>query len=480
MKKVLLYIFTLIIGSFVIACNDESGVDDQSKSEQTVVRIMAAIDTSNEKPDTRSNITRAGEVIDDSNSDYTEGIEDGNNKENSVGVIRLIAFDISTGQTINNILFRAPGSDISEGEKNFEFANGIMTNIQLDMKILAGSYRFVLVTNEETAWNLAGVSSYSQLLTSNGSITNQIVSVADLDAKVTAGLGIPMIGEAYIEVKSNQNATELNPQLVTPKIQLKRTIAKVEVNIKNTDESGNVFDTAKAFKIKKVMLKNANRVYNLFEANDDIITESSPETGANVVHTEGAKIDENILTNYIAERKSVGETSATIAEITVERGGEEYVYPIPLFQYGADGKIKDYNIYRNTIYRLGTVLKGKQLDVKIDVYTEVKGWETYTIGVLELPPIDYLNLDTKTIYLGTDLSGTHTENIYYSSNLDYMEFEAGDITGLNVQNHSEFLEITIPKNNFTAGDSKPLKLIYGKGGKRVLNVTIMVKAIMNP
>lgn len=367
-----------------MACNEENDPDSFSK-KATIVRIITTIDlSSNGTPAVRGGaVTRLGGMVDESNSDYEEGKEDGNQNENSVATIRLFAFDPITGSATKNILFHAPGATPADNEKNFAFADGTSTHIYLDMEIMSGNYRFVLVANEETSWNLASITTYAQLTSSESlnDFENPITTETTLAGKVAGRSGIPMIGEAAIRVEPNANATPENPQIITdPVIELKRTIAKVEVFIKNTDEDGTVFETAEVYRIKSVELLNAWQRYNVFEGNSNSITPHSWTAPITVGHTEGAVINDKILTNYIAESKGVDEADATIVRIVTEANGTEYTYNIPLFQYEDASKTeKNYDIHRNTIYRIGTILKGQELDIEITVNYEIVAYQTIEI-----------------------------------------------------------------------------------------------------
>lgn len=485
MERTALYIYSLVVGILLMACSEDGEANGTDLKVATVVRIQTTLDLGGSMSSTRS-LTKAAGETEDGNTDYSEGKEPGNNAENKVSTARLVAVNPQSGTIAKNILYRLPGETLGAGEKEFAFdydpSIGKM-KLNLDMQIMSGSYLFVLITNEEASWNLGAVTSYSSLLSTAGNFLNPIVKVDDLDEKVVNKSGIPMIGQAAILVKANSNAMAENPQIINdPIIELERTIAKVEVSIRNTDDGANVIETAKPYQIKSATLFNGNQRYNLFKENNAAVTEDYSDYVSAVTHTAGALfMKQNIFTGYIAERKGITEDKATKVRIVVAANGNDYEYDIPLFQYeDADKTKKNYDIRRNTIYRLGTRLVGKELSYELEVYTAVEGWKTETIGVLELPPVDFLNLDTKTVYLGTNLTGNHVENIYYSSNLVYMGFEADGIAGANVDDQSEYLEVTIPKNSFKAGDNKPLKLIYGKNGKIVLYVTIMVKAIDRP
>ena len=484
MKRTVLYIYIFIIGFLFTACHKETGNNGALAKEVTEVRILATVNT--ETSSSLAKTTRASGIVNEDTSDYQEGIEDGNTNENVVGTIRAIAFDLSLGNVVNNILYRAPGQPILGDEKNFEFIGGIMTQIQLDMKILTGAYKFVLIANEEAIWNLESITTYEDLKNTtflNG-FQNPIELEEDLVAKITKHSGIPMIGEVTLDIHSNPNATEDSPQVVIPKIPLKRTISKVEVNIRNTDDKDEVFESARLFQITKATLINGKQKYNVFEGNNSPITETAGNVINNVSHTRGEAFIGNIFTGYIAERKDVDASDATAVAIAVDGNGQEFLYNLPIFQYKADGTTKNYDINRNTIYKIGTLLKGRVLIFELKIFTVVDGWKTETIEAIELPHEDYLNVDKRTIYLGTTAVGNHSEQINYFSNLDYISFEAEDIAGLTIANATsgtqKYLKITTPRNSIPLGESKSLKLIFGKNGKKILDITILVKAINKP
>jgi hypothetical protein len=340
------------------------------KKETAAIRILTTIEMSVPSP-TRA-ATRAAGTWDESNGTYAEGLEDGSVNESTVGTVRVMAFDNASGEMAANILYVKPGvTPPSADAKNYTFADGTGQNIfkiQMDLQILTGYYEFVLIANEDPSWNLGTIRSRSALTGAPGlkGYLNALVSTTDLENKVAAGSGMPMAGSNYLNVAFVPGTTELNPQLVGPSIELKRTLAKMEVNLTNQDATnGNVvFETANVYQIKSVTLRNANQTYNVLENDAASVTETSYPITQSVNHTTGTPFNGNIFTAYMAERKNATDANAVVADITVVKAGEDITYSIPVYQNPAT---KDYSIYRNTLYRLNCILKGNALTITLAV-----------------------------------------------------------------------------------------------------------------
>ncbi len=342
------------------------------KKETAAIRILTTIEMSAPSFSPTRAATRAAGTVDETNGDYTEELEDGSINESTVGTVRVMAFDNASGEMAANILYVKPGATPPSADaKNYTFADGTGQNIfkiQMDLQILTGYYEFVLIANEDPAWNLGAINAKSTLegTASLKGYLNTLILETDLQNSVTAGSGMPMVGSNYLNVVFVPGTTELNPQLVGPSIELKRTLAKMEVNLTNQDAAnGNVvFETANVYQIKSVTLRNANQTYNVLENDAASVTETSDPITQSVNHTTGTPFNGNIFTAYMAERKNATDANAVVVDITVVKAGEDITYSIPVYQNPAT---KDYSIYRNTLYRLNCILKGNALTITLTV-----------------------------------------------------------------------------------------------------------------
>lgn len=480
MKRDWIYILTLIAGIILTSCSEEKIIPDGRDNTETLVRLQATINMTAGEAQTRT----AG-TVDESNSDYNESTENGNSDENAVGKIRVLAFDLTAETIVKNKLFQ---------QSEFTFAAGTTNLIQLDMQMWPGSYKFVLVTNEETGWNLDVINNYTELTTATAlsNITNQITTTAELTGKVSEPSGIPMIGEANLVVQTNPGATSGNPQLVTPKIELERTIAKIELSIRNTDDNDDVYETAKPYTIKSYQLINAKQNYNLFKGNNTTVPDVLWGFNKVLTHSKGAPFNQKVHAGYMAERKNVTKDEATTVRITVDNEGTEFTYDIPVFQYEDAGKTKkNYDIRRNTIYRLNTRLEGEELGYELNVYTAVEGWKEVIIGVVDPEFYGYmLHFDRKTIYVDGGTSGNYSDMITYFTpeyQLAYSGYES-DIAGIGVVHHydddnrwdsgNSYFILTIPRSKVPTGQDKYIRLKFEKVGKEaepLIIVTIVVR-----
>lgn len=355
----------MILAIIPVSCVKEDNLSAQK--EETAIRILTTIEMSFPS----QNNTRAGNV-DESNGTYDEGFEDGSINESTVGTVRVLAFDNISGNIGANILYVRPGVTPGANEKNYIFADGTgqnIFNIQMDLQILTGYYEFVLIANEEASWNLGSIDSRTAFANATAlkNYLNTIISATDLQNKVSANSGMPMIGSAFMNVPFVAGASETNPQIVPPVIKLKRTLAKVEVNLTNQDtNNGNVvFEAANVYKIKSVTIRNVNQRYNIIEGDATPLTETSGTVSNTVTHNTGDAFNDTLIAAYMAERKNVtAETNAVVADITVEKAGEDITYSIPVYQTPA---AKDYSIYRNTLYRLNCILVGTSLKVTLQI-----------------------------------------------------------------------------------------------------------------
>ena len=80
--------------------------------------------------------------------------------------------------------------------------------------------------------------------------------------------GIPMVGVADLNIIANPNAAEGSPTLINPSINLKRTLAKLEVYLRNTDNANGLYPDANLYRFDKVVLSDNNREYNVFYGYD--------------------------------------------------------------------------------------------------------------------------------------------------------------------------------------------------------------------
>lgn len=366
LQKYILQLTSFVILAAILAgCTKDENM--QVQKEEAAIRILTTIQMSFPS----QTKARAG-TVDESNATYEEGLEDGSINESTVGTVRVLAFDNISGNIGANILYVKPGVTPGANEKNYIFADGTgqnIFNIQMDLQILTGYYEFILIANEEASWNLGSIDSRTAFAdaTALKNYLNTIISATDLQNKVTANSGMPMIGSAFMNVPFVAGASETNPQIVPPVIKLKRTLAKVEVNLTNRDtNNGNVvFEAASVYKIKKVTLRNVNQRYNVLEGDAASLTETSGTVSNELTHNTGDAFTGTIINAYMAERKNVtSEANAVTADITVEKAGEDITYSIPVYQTPAT---KDYSIYRNTLYRLNCILVGTALKVTLEI-----------------------------------------------------------------------------------------------------------------
>jgi len=374
-KYVQYTILALIMISLPASCVHETDVNVNFEKEE--VRIVTAISMSLSGFSAGNTRGITGEIDDES---YSAGTENETAADRKITTIRVFAF-LGEEPVLNQIY----AETASTGVKAFAIDG---QNYLLDMELLSALYEFVLIANEDQAWDLGSVSSKTEL-TEKTEMLNYINPIISSNSTQLTDIGIPMIGKASINVPSNLAYTATDRWVAQPIIQLERTIAKVQVNLTNIDPATTaVYPGALGLQIKSVSLKNVNQIYNVY--NSGAI--STPETGATISgnaisHTAGAPFaNQMVLEAYMAERFSPGadEAESTYVEIIVTRNNEDVTYSIPIYQTD-NGQItgtKNYNIFRNHLYRLNCRLEGT--DMSVEIYYSIGDW----------------NVEEKSLFLG--------------------------------------------------------------------------------
>ncbi|WP_329904474.1 hypothetical protein [Porphyromonas pogonae] len=368
---------TLFIFLFLSSCKKDREIDFHDKA---LVRIQTSLSL----PELRASQT--GAVNGDNPQAPTE--EDGSGNERYIGRVRVLVFN---GENIvKNIVYRIPGAGLEGNEKFFAYKNNDVSIIQMDMELPSGDYEFILIANEDPTGfaplNLDRVTTKRQLIdgdTGNGintaSIQNDILRELILNERVTnKKLGLMMIGRQYFRVAPG--GTPSSPTILNPVIWLKRTVSKVELTLKNTQANGTIYPNTQYMTFKRAELIKGNEVYNLIEENQTPVThEEYLTTGGaypnsynqDISHTQGSIFNATqVLSAFIVERKNVIESAATILKIVVDNDGTERVFILPLYQMS--NGIKDYNIYRNSIYRINGTLIGSE--IKFETSVLVSAW----------------------------------------------------------------------------------------------------------
>lgn len=491
-KKLLhnyIYLILFVLCALIEGC--EVGSEHLLAGEEMPVRILATIDVGYAKPMNGDASSIRSGMVNEETAGYEEQEEEGTQLENNIGTVRVMAFD-QDGAIQRNVLFKKPGVVTDPGEKSYQYADGTgttITKIQMELKIEPADYLFVLVANEKKEWKLETIIHQQELQDNQllQNIENTITTREELSLAVTGRSGIPMLGLQEMTIPYDQSASELNPAVINPAIELKRTIAKVEVNISNVDtQTGMLFETAKYYTIKSVSLFNANRQYALLEELTEPITEDNYDVTNDVFHTEGAPFTGNILNRYMAERKNIdgSETDATKIRIVASGGGEDFNYDIPLFQHSGNGR--NYDIRRNTIYRLNTLLHGKLLTYELDVYNIVEGWNNiYGEINIAVPKESFVDISSKympvTSVASGGFSGEKQFIIYTNLDLTESDFYEVQESGFSLEwtanpsghpGASYLLTVKYRGDGFGGKEKVPVLVHFSTAGKKVFSITI--------
>ncbi|MDO5663794.1 MAG: hypothetical protein Q4G63_00885 [Bacteroidia bacterium] len=359
-RNIIITIFFGIIIFFAAGCSREAD-DTLAGGNLLPVKVAMVIDDNSQG--TRSS-TRAAGTIEEQN--YNESEQTGNPAdENHIGTLRLLVFD--TGGTLRFNKMYSAAALITEDK--IQLNNGVLTVL---LQLYPGAYNFIAVTNEDTGWGLSSLAANSSTIANyntlaSQTITNSVTNAGTLSGAVAASKGIPMTGEQQFSI-ANIDATQTNP-ITLKTIMLKRTLAKVEVNLTNLQADNSIYPNAVNFQLVSVALHNINQQYTLLESATANITQPLSTVENSITHTQGALFPmQRILTSYMAERKGVSLATNTYIEIKTKKLGDDVVYTIPLYK---GETTRDYSILRNHLYRVNCYLNGSGI---IEVVYQVADW----------------------------------------------------------------------------------------------------------
>lgn len=402
----MLLLLTLV--SFTACKQDE--LPSQS-GEKTIVRIQARLSGGfGEKPANTPNTRASSNWVEGSDGDeiYKPNHDPNNYTENYVSTIRVFAFN--GDKAVLNKLFARNTSSVPG---SVGFANGTTDKeLKMDFSLPEGTYDLVLIANEAPAMGLASIATRAALNQVN--VTNVLNAMPEAPTGIPAQ-GIPMVGEQKaLRVIHPAGNSASQPWEVNPAIDLERTLAKVEFYLKNTDDNGKVYlsDSLTQFIGNAVELANVRENYMLMPgasmsgtpnkiilplADNTIITNLTkldlhdpfnnyvPKDGE--TFPKGKDADAYPLVWYIApstdapadvkKATSILVHTMRISNADLDNDPHTQVdFNVPL--YRTNGVSKNYNIERNTIYRIYAILKGAKLEVDVEVV--VKGWVKKGMG----------------------------------------------------------------------------------------------------
>lgn len=405
MSKVRTYgiVFLALLLVWLTACIRDAVMEDDLKPAH--VRVQTTVKIGFVQPATRA----SGDVEEVAGS-YTETTDKGDPFDSKIASMRVLAF--SEGVLKINKLYSS-GVNYNEGSTYYEdqFGKetvGTDTTYYMDIELMPGQYQLYLIANENNAWT-SGLSAL-QLETAT---LNDIFAIPSMQATdnniftaywyrylpeqyfIDAGLPVPTVepkGIPMVGVAENLNivpgATYDNPTPIYPSIELKRTLAKLEVYLKNTDNNGDLHPNAARYQFKDVELSGFNRAYNVFYGYNPSATMPIGSSNLSIsipVHTydEGtgdytyhqvgepyhkagdSKLANRAFYSYLAEYQY-----PLNFLVHAEKLGETISYEIPIYQYV--NSEKDYTIRRNHLYRIYCTLQGSGV---IQVKYAVGDWE---------------------------------------------------------------------------------------------------------
>jgi hypothetical protein len=412
MSKVRTYgvVFLALLLVWLTACIRDTVLEDDLLSAH--VRVQTTVKIGFQQPGTRATGTWEEGTGPDA---YTEGAEEGDPQyiDDKISTMRVLAFKqgvlkanklYSTGVTYD-------ANQTYYGQQFGKETDVTGTTYYMDLELLPGQYRFYLIANEHPDWTgnespasgleglqleTAGLGDLFNIPTMTHAV-NDIQSAyfyrylsdyftsLNLPIPSVEPRGIPMIGVTDLNVTADPAASYNNPKEITEPISLKRTLAKLEVFLKNSSDGTTLISNdAALYRFKDVELKGFNREYNVFYGYN--LNATLPDgsaglsvpipvhtydtnTGVVTYHTKGAPFTEQrVFFSYLAEYNYTSEFPLNFY-VHTEKIGETIEYEIPIYQ--KINSNKDYSIKRNHLYRVYCTLEGSGI---IQVKYAVGDW----------------------------------------------------------------------------------------------------------
>ncbi len=371
------------------------------------VRVQTTVKIGFQQPGTRaSGVWEEGEY-------HSETTDKGDPFDSKIASMRVLAF--SEGVLKANELYENGVNYVDGNTYYTQFGKkieGTDTTYYMDMELMPGLYRFYLIANENDLWT-PGLNAL-QLETariddmfaiqSMQKTSNNILSAywyryltdhfnaLGLPIPNKEPKGIPMVGVADLNIIANPNAAEGSPTLINPSINLKRTLAKLEVYLRNTDNANGLYPDANLYRFDKVVLSDNNREYNVFYGYDLNAEMPLGSSGLSVpipvhtdhgegatprysLHEKGMAYNQKAFFSYLAEYDGYFSSFPLNFSVYVEKMGQLIEYKIPVFQRldATDpNSNKIYSIKRNYLYRVKCTLQGSGI---IQVNYAVGDWE---------------------------------------------------------------------------------------------------------
>lgn len=408
MSKVRTYgvVFLALLLVWLTACIRDTVVEDDLQPAH--VRVQTTVKIGFEQPTTRAwGDWEEGKY-------HPETSNKGDPFDSKIASMRILAF--SEGVLKANKLYNSGVSYVDGNTYYSQFGKkieGTDTTYYMDMELLPGLYRFYLIANENDLWT-PGLSAL-QLETSriddmfaiqSMQVTNNNIFSAywyrylpvenftewgNISFPTEEPKGIPMVGVAGLNIIADPNATEGSPTLINPSIDLKRTLAKLEVYLKNTDDYGVLYPDAAHYRFKNVVLRGSNREYNVF--NKEYNPSAAIPLGSSGLsipipvhtydgttvtpHTAGTPYNNKAFFSYLAEYNyNTAEYPYPLSfVVNTEKLGETITYEIPIYRRidpSNPSSTIDYSIKRNYLYRIYCTLQGSGI---IQVKYAVGDWE---------------------------------------------------------------------------------------------------------
>ena len=387
--------------------------EEYGRSDSAIpIRIVAEINN--------SGVTRAVRGGMRTSEEWKEDYIGAEEYEKTIRHILLFAYKHGEGTPVKTIFYHPQGTvnplDGITGIDRFEVResdNTQLSDIALDLELMAGEYNFVLLVNCESGLKTIRddhvIPDPARLTEATGIFTSD-------ELKGESRKYLPMIGQCNVRVPENIPGIGRVP--LSPNVLLERVHARIEFILTTVDESGEYLSPLLPLsRVTKLTLKNESTGYSLLPSAGEYTA-----TGNGKPDIRGARYADNlpngVASPLLPERESFhdganeegspsfiarckkrllpytgvypkyiyvapGEYSseALTLSLSVHYPIDEpdKTYEIPLYNPDLDRSDNAYhNIRRNTVYRIFSTLKGPD-NIKFDIV--VDNWEDVNVDI---------------------------------------------------------------------------------------------------